>query len=189
MTRLLLALALCYSSLAHAGWELDPAGSQLNFISVKKGNIGEVHRFSRMSGSVEGNQAELVIELDSVDTRIGIRDERMREFLFETSLYPVARVSTSVDLAAMEALQPGAMSVSETEVILSLHGQSKAMPVELGITRLGADQVLVFSRTPVIVRADQFGLLPGIQKLMELAGLPSISSAVPVSFSLVFSRR
>lgn len=188
MPHFLLIFALLCSGLAQAGWELDNSNSQLNFISTKKGNIGEVHRFSRMQGSVQENQAELTVELDSVDTRIGIRNERMREFLFETGLYPAAKISTNVNLAELEAMQPGSMSTSITEVILSLHGKTSTLPVELGIVRLGKDRVLVYSRAPVIIRADQFGLLPGIEKLKALAGLPSISSAVPVSFMLTFQR-
>lgn len=188
MPHLLVILALFCSGLAQAGWELDNSNSRLNFISTKKGNIGEVHHFARMQGAVQQNQAELTIELDSVDTRIGIRNERMREFLFETGLYPVARISTAVNLAELESMQAGSMSTSSTEVILSLHGQSQALPVELGIARLGADRVLVYSRAPVIVKADQFGLLSGIEKLKALAGLPSISTAVPVSFMLTFQR-
>jgi len=38
------------------------------------------------------------------------------------------------------------------------------------------------------VNASQVGLLAGIEKLRELAGLPSISPAVPVTFSLIFEQ-
>jgi len=47
--------------------------------------------------------------------------------------------------------------------------------------------VQVHSLQPVIVRAVDFDLLKGIEKLAELANLPSIAKAVPVEVLLVFS--
>ena len=41
---------------------------------------------------------------------------------------------------------------------------------------------------PIIVKADAFALVDGIESLREIAGLPSISRSVPVSFSLLFSQ-
>jgi hypothetical protein len=40
----------------------------------------------------------------------------------------------------------------------------------------------------VIVNAANLGLADGLEKLREIAGLPSISKAVPVSFVLVFEK-
>jgi len=41
---------------------------------------------------------------------------------------------------------------------------------------------------PIMLDAFDFGLSEGVTKLMEVAKLPSISTAVPVSFSLIFKR-
>ena len=46
--------------------------------------------------------------------------------------------------------------------------------------------LLVSSRLPVIVNASDFALIEGIERLRAVAGLPSISPAVPVSFTLRF---
>jgi hypothetical protein len=45
---------------------------------------------------------------------------------------------------------------------------------------------MVSSRKPVIVNAASVDLADGIEALREVANLPSISKAVPVSFVLTF---
>jgi hypothetical protein len=71
---------------------------------------------------------------------------------------------------------------------LSLHGQSKPVTAELVIARLAPGTLLVSSRKPLIVQAGDFDLLEGVEKLREVAGLTSISSAIPVSFVLTFEQ-
>ena len=56
----------------------------------------------------------------------------------------------------------------------------------MAIARLSDSRVLVSSLKPVIVNAGVFDLANGIEELRELAGLPAISKAVPVSFVLMF---
>lgn len=41
---------------------------------------------------------------------------------------------------------------------------------------------------PIIVNANEFDLVAGIDKLREIAGLSSISQAVPVSFVLTLTQ-
>ena len=42
---------------------------------------------------------------------------------------------------------------------------------------------------PLILRASEFGLLPGLENLRKLAGLKSINPSVPVSAVLIFTAR
>jgi hypothetical protein len=55
------------------------------------------------------------------------------------------------------------------------------------ITRTSESGLLVVSKQPVVISAAQFGLAEGVDSLREIAGLPSISVAVPVSFVLSFN--
>ena len=67
---LLSSLLICGG--AWADWVLDGERSQLNFVSIKAGDVGEVHRFAELSGTVtEAGEANVVIELASVDTLTG----------------------------------------------------------------------------------------------------------------------
>ena len=78
--------ALLLSPATWADWTLDNAGSRLSFVSIKATNVAEVHTFDALSGSVGGDgHARVVIQLASVNTLIPIRDERMREMLFQTA--------------------------------------------------------------------------------------------------------
>ncbi len=183
-----LALAMMLTSAsALADWTLNGDASSLNFVSVKKSAIAEVHHFSQLSGSLSSEgSATLEIALASVETMIPIRNERMNQYLFETDAFPVATVSVDVDTAALEAMPVGVMASQSLNVTLSLHGKSKAYPVKVAVTKLSDNRLQVSNLAPVIVNAADFDLLAGIDKLKELAALPSISTAVPVTFQLVF---
>ena len=87
----------CASSWCGA-WDLQADASTFNFVSVKKDTIGEVLHFKKLSGQIDKNgKAGITIDLNSVDTGVQIRDERMREFLFETGKYPSATYQANVD--------------------------------------------------------------------------------------------
>ena len=55
------------------------------------------------------------------------------------------------------------------------------------MTRFAEGSVLVNTLEPIIVSANAVGLAGGVEKLREIAGLTSISDAVPVSFVLTYN--
>ncbi|WP_203293568.1 YceI family protein [Maricaulis parjimensis] len=184
-----LALATACSQQAGGDWTLDAEASQLNFVSIKSGDIAEVHHFSGLSGSVsEDGQAELVIDLASVETGIVIRNERMREHLFETETYPTARLTAQIDLAALAAMAPGDQAALELDALLDLHGMQVPVYADVLVTDLDGSRVIVTTQGPVVLHAADFNLQTGLDTLQGLAGLPSITPAVPVSATLVFQR-
>ncbi len=170
-----------------AAWSLDNDASQVSFVSVKAGDAGEVHRFTEISGELtaEGS-ASVTIQLASVDTLIPLRNERMREMLFQTNLFPTASLSTNIDMDALAALAPGDSMDMTANLTLDLHGQQISLVTEMIVARLGDHRLMVSSRKPLIVNAASVDLVKGIEALREIANLPSISKAVPVSFVLSF---
>lgn len=173
---------------ADAHWSLDNAASTLSFVTVKAEHVAEVHTFDVLSGSIDdAGEVKVAIELASVNTMIQIRNERMQAMLFETNLFPDANITGKVDLEAITAMNPGASEVMQIEIELSLHGASIALTAELMVTRLESG-VMASTLKPIIVTADSVGLVAGIEALREVAGLPSISRSVPVSFTLVFKQ-
>ncbi|MGB5604289.1 MAG: YceI family protein, partial [Gammaproteobacteria bacterium] len=68
------------------------------------------------------------------------------------------------------------------------HGQSGPVTAELAVARLGPNKLLVASRKPVVLQVADYELSEGVEKLREVAGLDSISKAVPVSFVLTFDK-
>lgn len=174
---------------ARAEWTLDPQASHLSFASIKAGDIGEVNHFTSLEGAISDRGAATVtVDLASVETWIDIRNERMRDFLFKVDKFPVATISAELDLNALGNLAVGATTELDLPVTLALNGESSGVDTSVTVARLGEDRVMVVSREIVMIDASIYGYEEGIEKLKELAGLPSISAAVPVSFVLVFAR-
>ena len=96
-----LALML-YAGIATADWQLNNDQSSLQFASVKNTQFAEVHSFKTLSGGLtkDGNVA-INIDLASVDTLIPIRDQRMKEMLFNVVSFPQARVSAWITVRSM----------------------------------------------------------------------------------------
>lgn len=170
-------------------WTIDSKASELSYVTVKSGEIVEVNSFENVSGSVGADgAATLSIDLASVSTGIDIRDERMRDIFFEVAANPTATVTAQIDPAAFEALGVGESTTQTLEATLSVKGVEAPVEAEIDVTRVAADRVIAVSASPVVVYADALELTGGLAQLQELAGLPSITPAVPVTFSLAFER-
>ncbi|WP_211355854.1 YceI family protein [Colwellia echini] len=184
-----MALACVFSTVASANWSLDSEQSSVNFISIKKDTIAEVHHFNQLTGSVnDKNIATVAIDLNSVSTAIEIRDERMKTVLFETETFPLATITTDITLDEVNASPVGTVTVQNVDLALTLHGETKSYSTQLQIFKNNKDTLVVNTTAPIIVNASDFKLLAGIEKLRELAGLSSIASAVPVTATLVFNQ-
>lgn len=172
---------------ALADWSLDPQHSHLSFVSIKSGDLAEVNHFKEMSGSIDADgRVEVRLMLDSVETLVPIRNERMREVLFNTTNYREAVLRARIEPAQLAALEVGAIAPLTAEAELSLHGQTQPMILKMQAARLDAARVMVASREPLIIEAEKFGLSQGVEALREIAGLSSISRAVPVTFVVTF---
>ncbi|MBT0670420.1 YceI family protein [Novosphingobium profundi] len=170
-------------------WALEKPASHLSFVTIKAGQVVEAHRFDTLSGTVGADgKARFAIALGSVKTGVDIRDQRMRDILFQISQFPEATVTTQLDPAKLASLAVGQQVTLPVTATLSLHGQDAPIETDLAVTRIAADKVQVATISPIIVDAGSFALTEGLAKLQELAGLPSITEQVPVSFSLVFDK-
>ncbi|MEQ9462140.1 MAG: YceI family protein [Haliea sp.] len=168
-------------------WELDNSRSSLDFLSIKNDAVAESHHFTEMVGFIgsEG-KVQIGIDLDSVETLIPVRNERMRELLFRTVDFPAANVHSQVDPAILAVVADGGVVTTDIEVVLSLHGQQATLSVPVLVSGGEGSLLRVISARPVVVNAGTFGLGSGVEALREVAGLNAISTAVPVTFHLVF---
>jgi polyisoprenoid-binding protein YceI len=175
-------------SAANAHWSLVNDTSSLSFVTVKAEHVAEAHTFDVLSGTIgDAGEVEINIELASVNTMIEIRNERMQAMLFETNMFPDATITATVDLEAITAMDAGASSSIQLDFELSLHGTTMALSADVMLTRL-EHGVVATTLKPIIVAADSFGLVAGVEALREVAGLSSISRSVPVSFTVVFEQ-
>ncbi|WP_372782508.1 YceI family protein [Litorivivens sp.] len=186
MKKRLLPLLLV-SCTAAADLTLDNSVSQLNFGSIKNESVAELHRFTTLGGIVDkAGKAEITVELGSVDTRIDIRDKRMKEHLFEVTSFPKATYTTSVDLDAINDMAVGDIQQRRLKGELDLHGKKAGLELLVRIVKGTGGAFTVYTVEPAFIRVADFGLGAGVDKLQEIAGLKSITRAVPVTFSVVF---
>ncbi|MDG2420988.1 MAG: YceI family protein [Gammaproteobacteria bacterium] len=185
---LFLVSTVLLAGAAQAQWSLNNDASTLSFVTVKADHVGEVHTFDRLSGSIDdrGN-VEIIIELASVNTLIDIRNERMQNMLFETNLFPEAKITSEINLSAITAMSAGVSVSMEVEFELDIHGASNSYTADLVVTRL-ENGVIASTSKPILVTANTHGLVEGVEALREVAGLPSISRAVPVTFTVIFDQ-
>ncbi|MGL5046917.1 MAG: YceI family protein [Shewanella sp.] len=185
----MVALSAMASFSCAAQWQVMEQDSRVSFISVKKGDIGEVHHFTQLNGTLKENgQFELTIPLIGVATGIAVRDERMQNLLFEVSLYPELKLSSLVDPKMLKNISIGESKVYDIDGKITLHGKSQTKTFSVIITKISDNKLLVNSFQPVVMNANEFDLVAGIEKLRVIAGLSSISPAVPVSFVLTLTQ-
>jgi len=170
-------------------WTLDPADSRLSYVSIKAGEIAEANRFDALAGSVAADgTATLDIDLASVNTGIDIRNERMREIFFDVAGNPKAVVTAKLDPAAFAGLAVGQSITRSLTASVAIKGVEQEIETEVLVTRVSADRVTVVPTAPVIISTDMFELTDELGELRALAQLPSITPAVPVTFTLAFTR-
>jgi len=181
------SLCLAIGSANAAEWVIDNQSSQLNFISIKKGNIAELHQFDEVQGGLD-SQGKFVlnINLASVNTHNAVRDERMAKYFFNVDKFSTAKLTADLDLLVLDAIAEGASAAIDIDANLNLHGEVQAIKLNVIVTRLVGAKLSVVSAQPLLLNVEDYSLVSGVNKLMELAKLPSISHAVPVSFYLTF---
>lgn len=186
MKKLLLPL-LVASQISFADLVLDNSVSQLNFGSIKNSSVAELHRFTTLSGSVDKDGKALIeIDLASVDTRINIRDKRMKEHLFDVGQFPKAVFSSEIDVENIDKMAVGEIQQRRLKGKLDLHGNEAPVEVLVRIVKTTGGAFTAYTVEPVFIGAEDFDLGPGVDKLLELAGLKSIARAIPITFSVVF---
>ncbi|WP_100658544.1 YceI family protein [Alteromonas flava] len=184
-----LSLGLLFlSTSVFANWQLDNDASALHFISTKNEHIAEVHTFDRLSGELsKDGSLTISIDLTSVNTMIPVRNTRMQEMLFNVSEYAQASFSTQLPAEVMS------MAVGESKQMtqsgtLSLHGETAEVSFVVNVQRLNNTTISAHTVKPSLVNASQFGLTAGVDALRKIAGLNSISYAVPVTFSVTLKQ-
>lgn len=183
-----LSIFLLTTGVAHANWILDKENSGLSYGSIKKNSIGESNHFQNMEGRItDKGEITLLIDLASVETWIDIRNNRMKEFFFQTGVFPVATLRGQVDMGKFKGLKVGGQQSFDMVFDFDLHGQSQTVEAELIILRMSENTVVVMPGEIIFLDVKQFNLLSGLKKLQDLAKLPSISSSVPVIFHLTFN--
>ena len=186
-TLLIGSLSTTSFAAGHDLWNLSKSKSNISFVSVKKGNIGEVHSFTDFSGVLDHGKASISIDVASVDMLVPIRSERAVQYLFEAAQFSSIEVKSDVT-AAMQAVQNGETVFMNVPASLSLHGVTKDIVLNVSVTRNGEKTLTVSSAKPIIINAADYNMEAGVTKLSNFVGDIPIATSVPVNFVLTFDK-
>ena len=173
---------------AAADWSIDGETSVLHFLSTKNAQVTEIHKFDSFEGSLsDSGKLSVAVDLSSVNTAIDIRNERMQEMLFNVTKFAQATFEASLPESMMN-LQAGDVVNGKVNGILTLHG--KAVPTSFSVqaSKVSDDMLSVSTTAPTLIKAESFGLADGVAALQKIAGLKSITTTVPVTFSVTFEQ-
>ncbi len=173
-------------------WELDGAESSLEYVSVKNSHNAEVNTFtqgadgvSALSGSIDrAGNAVLAIDLNDLETGVDTRNQRMRDFVFETELLPNAYVSVKLNPRSLSSMSVGESDIQNINGRLSLHGVTQDIQAEVIVAKTSETSLLVSTIKPILIDSKGFDFASGVEVLRNLASLASIGEAVPVYFRL-----
>ena len=183
------ALLVLASPLALAEWQLDGDTSRISFVSVKRGKMAEVQRFDRLSGQIDDQGAvRVVVPLESIDSGLALRDERMRNSFFEIERFPEAIFSSQLDLSRYDDLRVGQSRQETVDFNLDLHGQQRRLKSQVLVSRPSESRIEVTTLEPLVLKLIDFGLEEKLEPLKEVANVPSITPEVPVFAVLGFSQ-
>ena len=178
-------ILLLISSPAWSSWEVAN-GSIIQFISIKNNAVGELSQFESVVWSVtDEGQVDIRVALNAVETNVGIRNERMKQLLFEVGLFPEAKITAQLAPSAVSATQS---HIIETTLAIDLHGQvvNRTATLQVAPNEQGLSVVSV---EPILLTASEFGLESGVAALQSIAGLAAISRVIPVTVRLQLVRQ
>lgn len=170
------------------GWTLDAEASDLRFMSIKKGNLAETSRFATLSGLItEDGKAQIRVLMDSVDTKIDLRNVRMRFLFFETFNHPETTITVQLNPDVLRDLHNTRRKMVDLTYELSLHGITLEREAQVAVTLMSNDKVNISSTTPIALQLADFNLEDGREKLQEAANVVIVPLGI-VSFDFVFNR-
>ncbi len=182
-----LLISLLITSNAYAEWLLKSSESNVYYVSTKNLTTSELNYFNTLTGEIS-DQGELIIKinLESVETDVPIRNERVKSMLFEVINYGKATVTASIDAEKLNHLKIGQTYIENVNFMLNLHGINQELNTTVKVIKSASGNILVTPVAPIIISANLFGLEKGIERLRKIARLKSISPSVPVTFNLTF---
>jgi OmpA-OmpF porin, OOP family len=187
LTLVVLGLAAMPTGARAQEWRLNPTASRFYMQTEKAGGVFENHQFTGLTGTVTADgDANVKIDLISVQSGIDVRDVRMRFILFETYKFPEANISAKLDMNALRGVMNGPRIEYPLKLNVNLHGLEKTIDTSVTVSRFSPTGVSVANIKPIVVPADAFGFTAGIAKLSEAVGGVPIANAATFTFDLIF---
>lgn len=174
-------------TLVDRDWVLDPGRSHVYMQTEKLEKVVEKQPFTRVEGKVDKDgQANIKIDLASLETGTDIRNVRMRFLLFETYKFPNAVITAKLDKSRLRDLATGSSVTYPLAMKVDMHGVTKEFTTDVSVTRAG-DTVTVATVKPIVVSVDSFGFGSGLAKLSDAMGGINIVPSAAITFDLTFA--
>lgn len=162
-------------------WVLNPEYSSISIITTKNNKVSEVSEFKIFSGKINSsNYLSIEIDLQSLETNIPIRNERIQKHLFQTEIFPTADIHVQLKPEDLTA------GVHHITFDVDLHGVSGILQAEFMVIEQHGNKVITLHK-PLIIKAESFNLENGITTLKNIAKLQSIDFTVPIHIVLSFN--
>lgn len=184
-----LVLALTSTLASAANWQLDNRQSSLHFVSVKNDVVAETHQFTDLTGSWDGKKVSITIPVNSLETQIPIRNERIWQYVLQAEQFASIAVSAALPGTTTDALAIGASVVVKLPLNVTIAAETVEINAAVRITKLDDNTLLAATQAPLMLNTNSFKLAAGVSKLQELAGLKRIDPLLPVSFTVQFIKQ
>ena len=174
------------STFTHAKYIVDSNHSIVNFSTIKIQYVIEPAVFKRIGGTIsDDGDVEIIIDLNSIDTNIAIRDTRIGELFFEVIKFPNAIIRAKIDMEKIKSISY--YEKIEMPATLEFHGKTKEIKLNILAAKTYENRLLITSMQPVIVDADDYGIpAENLINLAKTVGGLSLSNKVAVNFVLAF---
>jgi hypothetical protein len=189
-----LAVSVCLLGMSSAlyaqhheesGWQLVPEESQIAYGSIKANVAGEVNTFKNIDGAIAADGLAMIsIDLASVETNVDVRNQRMIKYIFGDNTKAV--LTTQIDMTKIQSLKVGDTTELDVEGVLSFLGQEVDVDTRFFIVKLSDTRVMASSESMIMMPTEELGINAGIDTLMALAKLPSITRVTPITLRFVF---
>ena len=175
-----------------ANWEAPQ--TSLTFLSSKinqqLNSVTEQSQFTSSHAMLDkqGN-FKMMVDLNSVQTNIEIRDQRIKDWVFQTAQFAMAEITGKVDMNVIHQLQLGESISFKQPLMLHIHGKELPIEAHLSSQRTQADKIMVSTLSPVVLDTKAMDMSQGVMQLVEVMGLKTIVEQIPVSFHAEFMRK
>lgn len=175
---------------------LAPGTSIIYAIARKDGKVPVTGSLNLTAGSLDfaagaKPAATLTVDLESYDSGLPLRNERVRHLFFNSDQPDLAKATFSSDGIAVEDVQKlraeqklAGVAVSGT---LSFHGESHKMQTTLDIAYTGDARLSVKTSTPIAFKISDWQLADNLKAMMMACGHLSVDDIVSLDITAEFS--
>lgn len=174
-------------------WTLYADSSSLKTTAVKDFKVPVVGAMQAKSGEakVEGDTitGQVVFDVNSWDSNLPLRNERVRMHFFETALAGHDQIKVSWKSLPKTVLDDAIAGMAKNipvEFELEFVGQKKTQKAFVNISENENGRYVISSASPFTVTISQWPLAEPLKTMMKVCNHRDIKDEVEVEFSLVF---